>query len=377
MRSWLLTAVIVGVIVSLTSLASASLLHEGSSHSDTNDDCFGKHLSDSERIQGCSRIIISEPGNAAAYNRRGVAYFNNGDYDHALADLSKRIELDSKNPEAYNNRGIVYDHKGDYTPALLDFNKAIALDPKYFGAYFNRGNVWFDKQNYPRALKDYETGIRLAPEASDGYYARGNVYLNTGDYDRAIRDYNRAIELDDENGAAFNNRGAAYFAKGGFDEARRDFNKALGVKPDALNAIKGLASVYFYEGEYDRAIEKYERAIALDPDDAYLPLHRYLAEVKAGKEVRAGLAASARKTGNIWPGPVYEFFLGNISAAKLEAAAQSQNERCAFSYFLGEWDMLKGEQKTARPLLKKATEVCPKDVPEYPVAAAELRRLGP
>lgn len=48
-------------------------------------------------------MIQLRPGFSLAYNNRGYAYLMSGQYELALADLQKAIELDPKHPNAYKN----------------------------------------------------------------------------------------------------------------------------------------------------------------------------------------------------------------------------------------------------------------------------------
>ena len=48
-----------------------------------------------EAIQLYTRVIDKEPNYARAYFNRGVAYRSKRDFDKALSDFSKTIEIDS------------------------------------------------------------------------------------------------------------------------------------------------------------------------------------------------------------------------------------------------------------------------------------------
>ena len=61
------------------------------------------------------------------------------EYDGAIQDFTKAIELDPKDPTAYNGRGMAYQKKNDLINAQKDFNEAIRVDPKLASAYRNRG----------------------------------------------------------------------------------------------------------------------------------------------------------------------------------------------------------------------------------------------
>lgn len=70
--------------------------------------------------------------------------------------------------ETYYNRGVAYDSKGEYDRAIADYSKAIELNPKYAEAYYNRGVDYYDKKEYDRAWEDvYKAqglGFKVHPE---------------------------------------------------------------------------------------------------------------------------------------------------------------------------------------------------------------------
>ena len=43
--------------------------------------------------------------------------------------MSKTLELNPKYALAYGSRGLAYETKGDYDRAIADYSKAIELDP--------------------------------------------------------------------------------------------------------------------------------------------------------------------------------------------------------------------------------------------------------
>jgi len=69
---------------------------------------------------------------------------------------------------AYNNRGSAFHYKGQYDRAISDYNKAIEIDPEYALAYFNRGVAYFKKGDYDRAWEDFlmaqALGYSVPPE---------------------------------------------------------------------------------------------------------------------------------------------------------------------------------------------------------------------
>src|SRR5262249_51497334 len=102
--------------------------------------CNGKDRSSPEfresQIRGCSELIkAAAAGNvkvlATAYNNRGNAYASQGQYDLAIDDYSKSINLDPNYARPLNNRGVAHKRKGELDLAMKDFEAAINLDPTY------------------------------------------------------------------------------------------------------------------------------------------------------------------------------------------------------------------------------------------------------
>ena len=190
----------------------------------------GGMFSADQRISGCSSLIqsgrVSGQNLAVVYHSRGLAYYDKGDDDRAIADYNEAIRLDPNFAYAYSSRGLAYDHKGDLGRADPDYNQAIRLDPKFAQAYFNRGNAYYQKGDDDRAIADYNEAIRLDSKHAYAYNNRGTAYDRQGDDDRAIADYNEAIRLDPKFAQAYSSRGLVYYQKGDFDRAIADYGKA-------------------------------------------------------------------------------------------------------------------------------------------------------
>lgn len=88
---------------------------------------------------------------AEAYYNRGIAYDNKGEYDRAIADYNKALEINPRHAGAYNNRGLAYYSKGEYDHAIADYNKAIEINPRHAEAYNNRAVAYYYKGEYNKA----------------------------------------------------------------------------------------------------------------------------------------------------------------------------------------------------------------------------------
>ena len=130
---------------------------------DAKSDCLQDHDADLS-IKGCTNIISEQPHAVWAYGTRGNAYFNKGDYDSAIADASKVIEINPKSAAGHFNRGLAYDQKEEGKDrAIADYTKAIEVDPKNAKYYARRGSDFADQGQIDEAISDVTKAIELEP----------------------------------------------------------------------------------------------------------------------------------------------------------------------------------------------------------------------
>lgn len=102
--------------------------------------------------------------------------------------------------EDWNRTGVAKFNKEDYQGALVDYTKAIELDPNFVIAYYNRGRAYYDLVSYDLAIADYFKAIALDPNFAPAYHSRGFAYQQKGDKQIAIEDLKKAAELYQQQG---------------------------------------------------------------------------------------------------------------------------------------------------------------------------------
>jgi tetratricopeptide (TPR) repeat protein len=175
-----------------------------------------------------------------------------------------------KNAKGYLDRGTASLDKNEYDKAIEDFNKAIELEHDAADAYFNRALAYAWKKECDKAIEDWTQALRLKPNWPDAYFNRGLAYLNKKEYDKAIEDYTHAVELDPRYVEAYANRGVAYSKKKGYDKAIEDFTKAIQLNPKDVLSYTNRGIAYRKKREYDKAIADCTKAIQMDPKNANL-----------------------------------------------------------------------------------------------------------
>lgn len=112
------------------------------------------------------------PGVFRIYYNRGTRYLHIKQYDNAIRDLRRSVELYPPQPYAYNNLGYAYFKKGELEEAERFFSIAILLnensnDPPAPRYYFGRAAVYEAKGNWVAASNDYKMSCKLAGRGCD------------------------------------------------------------------------------------------------------------------------------------------------------------------------------------------------------------------
>ncbi|BBM88035.1 tetratricopeptide repeat protein [Candidatus Uabimicrobium amorphum] len=102
---------------------------------------------------------IEQNPTAESYNKRGVCHYNKGDYDTAIADFTKAIEVQGDFANAYDNRGACYHKQELYEQAIADCNKALQLNPNYANAYYNLACNYCMQKDKAKALECLENAL--------------------------------------------------------------------------------------------------------------------------------------------------------------------------------------------------------------------------
>ena len=153
-------------------------------------------------VAACSRVIDSDAAadrRAFALQARGNAERRAGDFDKAIADLSRSLELVPAQAQVLVDRGIARFLKGGQgsrEAAVRDYDDAIRVEPRHAEALNNRAWAILLDGRAADALADANRSIEAVPTNGYAYDTRGQILESLGRRNDAIRDYERALQLD-------------------------------------------------------------------------------------------------------------------------------------------------------------------------------------
>ncbi len=96
---------------------------------------------------------------------------------------------------AYADRGKWEEKNKNYDLAIKDYNKSIELNPNSSETYRNRGHPFFYKKDYAAAIENFSKAIELESNFSEAYYCRGVTYERIGNFEKANADFKKAKEF--------------------------------------------------------------------------------------------------------------------------------------------------------------------------------------
>jgi tetratricopeptide (TPR) repeat protein len=105
------------------------------------------------------------------------------------------LRINPRSSEAYFGRAYYYQQVGEFQKALFDYRKVIDIDPTNDKSYYNVGIINFDAKRYDEAMRSWDICIQMNNQNIDAYYMRGLVHEYRNNKKDALLNYQYALEL--------------------------------------------------------------------------------------------------------------------------------------------------------------------------------------
>jgi eukaryotic-like serine/threonine-protein kinase len=244
------------------------------------------------------------------------------EYEKALEDYRRVLELEPQNEEAFRRIAGVYDKLGMPSEAIAAYQKAIELDPGYYAGYHGLGVFYFYHGDYRKAAEQFQKSIDRAPGLYDDYTNLGS----------ALDDLDRD------------------------DQAEKAFLTSLKIRETA-RALNNMGAMRAYQKRDEEAVAYYTRAIILDPAD-YVYLEN--------------LADSYRRVGRL-----HEANVAYRKAMDMALAALKENPRLGYDRgFVAYMAARLGDRKRAEDEIAQALRVSPGETKVIRNAVLTYETLG-
>jgi eukaryotic-like serine/threonine-protein kinase len=198
-----------------------------------------------------------------------------GQYEQALADFQRAVELEPTNADYWRRLAKTYEHDNQPNKALAAYRKAIEIQPDYFKNYQDLGQFHFARSEYDQAEVQYKKMVELAPDLAVAHAQLSTPYLDTGRFEEAERELKIAISLT-ETATEWEGLGLSKMYQDRDRDAIPYLLKALEVGPKRTLLYLNLGTAYRRGGfpresreAYTNALDLAEARLATNPRDAY------------------------------------------------------------------------------------------------------------
>jgi tetratricopeptide (TPR) repeat protein len=88
-------------------------------------------------LQDINQIVAKKPDFAEGWNKRATVHYLMGDYEKALSDIDRTLELEPRHFGALSGLGLTNMKLGNDAAAVDAFQRVLAIDPLYPNAKLN------------------------------------------------------------------------------------------------------------------------------------------------------------------------------------------------------------------------------------------------
>jgi protein O-mannosyl-transferase len=151
-----------------------------------------------------------------------VGYWKN---DFTL--FSHAVAVEKNGYMAYNNLGLALYNTGRTDEALADYRKALEIKPDFAAAHFNLGCLLADRGRTDEAINEYRKALEIKPDFAEARINLGCLLEKTGRADEAIAHYWKVLEVNPCSINALINLAGALVRKGRLTDAMPLLQRAL------------------------------------------------------------------------------------------------------------------------------------------------------
>ena len=219
-----------------------------------------------DAVDQFTRAIDLQPDYDKAYLARADAYEKLGKIREAAQDFDRAATFLDKDQEVFYEAGRLYYELADYEKAIERLDKSISLKRNYVEPYQVKANVLMAQELYEEALEVAHNALTLK-ETTYNFYLRGTVNRKMGNLEAAEADFVNAISKEHQHVLSLLALADVRLSLGKTDFALQHANRAIQFDNDNQEAYVIRSRIYVRKLDYPNAIDDVSKAILLNPDD--------------------------------------------------------------------------------------------------------------
>ena len=245
----------------------------------------------------------AEPTDAAGFSQRAATAMSTRQYDRAVADYTRAVELAPTVSKYFYNWGAAHYALGHDDLALADFDKTLSLKDDDVLALMARAELYLNQKHDPvRAKKDSDRALSLAPENTNYTQRMARDYMMAHDYQTSVAYLDQWIEHNPHAANLYGMLADRCLTKARWgkdmESGLADCDASLKLRPDAAGGLNFRGFAELRLGRLDAAIADYDAALRLEPKQSPALYGRGLAKLRKGLKMEgdADIAAAIAQT---------------------------------------------------------------------------------
>ena len=181
-----------------------------------------------------------------------------GEYDQAVFQYIKAMELGGGNASTLNKIGDIQNKMGNYSNASQAYQLSLELEPDNQHALEGLGIAQLRDRNYVEAKSNLSRALSLEPDLWSAHNALGTIADLQGDHTTAQNHYRHSLLMQPNSQEVINNYGYSLYLSGDWDAALVQFRKAININPEFKRAWYNTGLVYARQGKFDDALGAFD-----------------------------------------------------------------------------------------------------------------------
>ena len=170
--------------------------------------------------------------------------------------------------KAKYDRGVAYYQHGRLDEAVAAYREALEINPNFALAHNNLGIALAAQRKTSEAVEQYEEALRLVPDYPEAHNNLGKALVLLGDVDGAVAHYQAALALQPDSVTTRRNLAEALETAGKPDEAVTQYEQLLLMRPDDADTCRSLGMLLAAQDRMEAAADYFRKDVLLRPDDA-------------------------------------------------------------------------------------------------------------
>ncbi|MDD5303982.1 MAG: tetratricopeptide repeat protein [Elusimicrobia bacterium] len=222
--------------------------------------------------------MMKDLGDPYVFILRADSLHNSEQFDKAVLEYTKAMEIDGSVADAYVGRGVALTAQDALEAAQQDFVRALELEPNDSNARVKLAIVLTMRRNYKAAVGELGKALQADPKNAEAYLRAGNVHYFLKEYPKALENYSLAVKTDPLDPNALNGLGLGYFALKRQDEALESFSRAIAVNSLVDRYYRNRASVWTASQKFGNAAGDFKTASMVNTDPTVIDEYKRLIE---------------------------------------------------------------------------------------------------